>query len=158
MKNCNCITGETINYGSLLLTINECGLHLSYDAYSVDSSFDKTINISYCPFCGIEISDIPKLKEELKEELKKKLEIKRIKREREEQERLLEISKQNKINEENRLKELYEKYNPNEYILDGNKETVYLGFNKKEIRNRLKSQGVECSIKRISCIKVMTEK
>ena len=57
MINNNCSTcrdAEIMNtsFSNLEIKITDGYLHIGYDAYSCDSSFNEKIRINYCPICG----------------------------------------------------------------------------------------------------------
>lgn len=55
-ETCVCVSGEKFDLGPSSCSISGNELSMVYNAYSVDSSFDDTVEINNCMFCGRSLS------------------------------------------------------------------------------------------------------
>jgi hypothetical protein len=83
-------------YVDTYLDVENEELSISYDAYSTDSSFYKTISFSFCPHCGSKLSTVlanvlEKIEKQNQKEAKKLLKQAEIEKERNRQKELVAI-------------------------------------------------------------------
>lgn len=145
---CSCITKE-ITKEFVELSIDSNGLNISYDAYSTDSSFDTTIPINFCPFCGESIDTLLERRELYYAKLKKKG---------------IDLSCSLELmilEEEEKQKKLSLKYNPNIYLFDGiHKISAFSPKAAKEIiKKDFQTELTNKQFKiRVKCIEQMSPK
>lgn len=70
---CEKFENSLLPIGNVDAKIKGKTLILSYDAYSVDSSFDSEMEIDFCPMCGSKLKDIEIVRVEENERIKKEI-------------------------------------------------------------------------------------